>query len=91
VKASWAVVAGIIVGIGAAWWVSRESPQRAHARQLRAEHAAAAQARDAAPSLYRWHDAQGVVHVTDAPPKGRKYQRIPIQAAPGIEVHGDRQ
>jgi len=31
------------------------------------------------------------VHVTDQPPKGRKYQRVPIRPADGIEVHGDRQ
>jgi hypothetical protein len=45
---------------------------------------------DAVPSLYRWRDAAGVVQVTDQPPKGRKYQRIPKRAAEGIEVHGDR-
>jgi hypothetical protein len=91
VRAAWAVVAGIAVGVGAAWWLTRESPEHLHARQQRAEQAAAAQARDAIPSLYRWHDADGVVHVSDQPPKGRKYQRIPIHAPAGIEVHGDRQ
>jgi len=90
-RLGWAIVAGIALGGGAAWWMSRPSPEAEHARQQRAEHAAAAMAGDAVPSLYRWRDADGVVHVTDRPPKGRKYQRIPIRATDGIEVHGDRQ
>jgi hypothetical protein len=90
-RLGWAIVAGVALGVGAAWWVSRESPEAAHARQQRAEHAAAAMASDAVPSLYRWHDAAGVVHVTDRPPKGRRFQRIPMHAADGIEVRGDRQ
>jgi hypothetical protein len=90
-RLAWAIVAGIAVGVGAAWWMSRPSPQAERARQQRADHAAAAMASDPGPSLYRWRDAQGVVHVTDQPPKGRKYQRVPIRPADGIEVHGDRQ
>ncbi len=30
----------------------------------------------AAPPLYRWKDAQGAVHVTDAPPKDRPYETV---------------
>ena len=89
-KLGWAIAAGVAVGAGA-WWLSRPSPQAEHARQQRAGQAATANARDAVPSLYRWHDAAGVVHVSDHAPKGRKYERIPIRAADGIEVHGDRQ
>jgi hypothetical protein len=90
-KLGWAIVAGVAIGGAAAWWVSREPPQAEHARRHRAEQAAASMAQDAVPSLYRWRDAAGVVHVADQPPKGRKYQRIPTRAADGIEVHGDRQ
>ena len=90
-KLGWAIVAGAAIGAGAAWWVSREPPQAEQARRQRAEHAAASMAHDAVPSLYRWRDAAGVVQVTDQPPKGRKYQRIPKRAADGIEVHGDRE
>jgi hypothetical protein len=89
VRAAWAILAGGMLGIGAAWWVSRPSAQVEHARRQRAEHAAAAMARDAVPSLYRWHDAQGVLHVTDRPPKGHAYERIDARAPEGIEVHGD--
>ena len=89
-NARWAIAAGALLGAGLAWWLSRPAPDVVRARQQRAEEAAAATARDAIPSLYRWRDANGVLHVSDQPPKGRKYQRIDARAPQGIEVHGDR-
>ena len=89
-KVAWAVAAGLALGIGVAWWMARDTPQQAEARQRRAEHAAAAAAADARPALYRWHDANGVLQVTEQPPKGRKYERIDKHPRKGIEVHGDR-
>jgi uncharacterized protein HemX len=53
VKAIWAVAAGLALGIGVAWWLARDTPQQAEAKQRRAEHAAAAAAADARPVLYR--------------------------------------
>jgi uncharacterized protein HemX len=90
VKAAWAVAAGLALGIGVAWWLARDTPQQAEAKQRRAEHAAAAAAADARPALYRWHDANGVLQITEQPPKGRKYERIDKHPRKGIEVHGDR-
>ena len=89
-KVGWAVAAGLALGIGVAWWMACDTPQQAEARQRRAEHAAAAAAADARPALYRWHDANGVLQVTEQPPKGRKYERIDKHPRKGIEVHGDR-
>ena len=93
-KATWAVVAGLALGIGVAWWLARDTPQEAETRHRRAEHAAAAAAADARPVLYRWHDANGVLQVTGQPPHGkdagRPYQRVDIRPRKGIEVHGDR-
>ena len=89
-KAAWAVGAGLTLGIGVAWWLARDTPQQAEAKQRRAEHAAAAAAADARPALYRWHDANGVLQITELPPKGRKYERIDKNPRKGIEVHGDR-
>ncbi|WP_334180168.1 DUF4124 domain-containing protein [Pseudoxanthomonas sp.] len=84
-----AIVAGIALGCGVAWWLARESPEVAARKQARAGQAAAAQARDARPSLYRWRDDAGVLQITDAPPKGRRYERIERDAATGIRVSGD--
>jgi hypothetical protein len=89
-KAIWAVVAGLALGAGVAWWFSRPSPETLHARQARAEQAAAANARDAIPALYRWHDGSGVLHITDHPPKGIRSERIAQRPRDGIEVRGDR-
>lgn len=90
----WAVVLGIAAGTGAAWWLSRDTPQEVEAKHRRAEHAAAAMASDARPMLYRWHDANGVLQITGQPPHGRdagrKYERIDKTPRKGIEVHGDR-
>ena len=93
-KAIWAIVAGLALGIGVAWWLARDTPRQAEAKQRRAEHAAAAAAADARPALYRWHDANGVLQITEQPPTGRnagrKYERIDKSPRKGIEVHGDR-
>ncbi len=60
------------------------------ARQQRAARAAAANARDARPSLYRWRDANGVLQITDQPPPNRRYERIDRNADRAIRVQGDR-
>ena len=93
-KAIWAVAAGLALGIGVAWWLARDTPQQAEAKQRRAERAAAAAAADARPALYRWHDANGVLQITEQPPAGknagRTYERIDKNPRKGIEVRGDR-
>ena len=86
----WAIAAGLALGIAVALWLSREPPRVTRMKQARAEQAAAASARDAIPSLYRWRDAKGVLQVTDRPPKGIHYERIAQRPRDGIEVRGDR-
>ena len=89
-KLGWAILAGLLLGVGVAWWLARDTPQQTEAKQRRAEHAAAAMAADGRPVLYRWHDANGVLQITGQPPKGRKYERVDKTPRKGIEVHGDR-
>ncbi len=91
-RLAWAIVAGLAAGIALAWWLSRESPQAAQAKKLRAEQAAAANSADAREVLYRWTDAAGVVHVTQQPPpKGQRYDKVDLQPREGIEIDGRRQ
>lgn len=90
-RLGWALLLGLLGGIAVAWWLSRDTPAQADERQARAERAAAADFEDSRPVLYRWRDDAGALHVTDTAPKGRKYERIPIQPEAAIEVHGDRQ
>ena len=91
-RLGWAIAAGLAAGIALAWWLSRQSPEDAEARRARAEQAAAANAEDARPVLYRWTDAAGVVQVTqEPPPKGRRYEKVDIQPRDGIEVDGGRE
>ena len=93
-RLAWAIVAGLALGVGVAWWLARDTPREAEAKQRRAEHAAAAAAADARPVLYRWHDANGVLQVTKQPPHGRdagrRYERVDVAPRKGIEVRGDR-
>ena len=89
-RLGWALLLGILAGAAVAWWFSRDTPSQVKAKQDRAQQAAAAQIEDARPVLYRWRDDAGTLHVTSTAPSGRSYERIPIEPAPGIEVHGSR-
>jgi len=89
-RLGWALLLGVLGGVAVAWWLSRETPDQVAEKQARAERAAAANFEEARPALYRWRDDGGALHVTDTAPKGRKYERLPIQPDAAIEVHGDR-
>ncbi|WP_368562577.1 DUF4124 domain-containing protein [Pseudoxanthomonas sp. UTMC 1351] len=88
-RALWAIAAGIALGGGLAWYLSREAPESTAAKKQRAEQAASEQARDARPSIYRWRDDAGVLQITDKPPKNQKYERIDRDAPAAITVNGD--
>ncbi|MBC7988848.1 MAG: DUF4124 domain-containing protein [Luteimonas sp.] len=90
-RLGWALLLGLVGGIALAWWLSREPPEAQREKRERAEQAAAANAEDARPVLYRWRDASGALQITDKPPKGRKYERVDVQPLDGIEVDGSRQ
>lgn len=85
-----AILAGLALGAGLAWWLSREPAATTAAKQRRAEHAAAELARDARPSLYRWRDPAGVLQITDKPPRDQPFERIDRDPDRAIEVKGDR-
>lgn len=87
-RAFWAIAAGVALGGGLAWYLSRETPESAAAKQRRAQQAASAQARDSRPSLYRWRDDAGVLQITDKPPKDHQYERIDRDAPAAITVSG---
>ncbi|HET6396978.1 MAG TPA: DUF4124 domain-containing protein [Pseudoxanthomonas sp.] len=90
-RAAWAVLAGLALGAGLAWWLGRDpAPRHSPEARARAEAAAAAQAEDALRPLYRWRDAEGRLHITDAPPRGRPYERIAREPEPGIRVDASR-
>ena len=92
-RAAWAILAGLAVGVGVAWWMGRDqAPQQSAEARQRAATAAAAAAEDALRPLYRWRDDAGNLQVTDAPPpKGRKFERVALQPEPGIKVDSGRQ
>jgi hypothetical protein len=86
-RLGWAIVGGIALGAAIWWWTTRD--EREHVR-IERERKAAAVAEAARPVLYRWRDADGVLQITEKPPKGRKYTKVEREPSEGIEVHGDR-
>ena len=90
VGAGWLVL-GLAAIAALAWWSTRETPEQTRIKQHRAQRATAEFAEDARPVLYRWRDANGVLQLTDEPPKDRKYERIHKDAPPAPEVRGDRE
>ena len=71
-----AVVAGLVVG-GAVgwWWLGHPGYETSQQRQ----EGAAVRAEAAKPKVYRWRDAQGVLHITDQPPTGRNYEKVDLR------------
>ena len=90
-RLGWAILGGVAIGAALWWWTTRD--EREHAR-IEHERKAAAAAEAARPVLYRWRDADGVLQITEQPPRGknagRKYERVEREPYEGIEVHGDR-
>ena len=85
VGAGWLVLALVVIA-ALAWWSTRDTPEQARAKQQRAERATAELAEDARPVLYRWRDANGVLQLTDTPPKGRKYKVVDTAALENANV-----
>ncbi|KAF1716580.1 DUF4124 domain-containing protein [Pseudoxanthomonas wuyuanensis] len=45
-------------------------------------------AKEARPSLLRWRNAAGALHITEQPPPDRPYQRIEREPTPAVFVQG---
>jgi hypothetical protein len=90
-RAAWAILAGLALGGGIAWWLGRgQAPQRSPESRQRAEAAAAAVGEDVLRPLYRWRDDAGNLQITDTPPpQGRRYERIAREPETGIRVSTD--
>ncbi|KFN43626.1 DUF4124 domain-containing protein [Arenimonas oryziterrae] len=73
-----AILAGVLLAAGLTWWNRHETPRTASDPGAGDETAR----RDAnAPHpLYRWRDANGVLQITDQPPKGRHYEKVTLRA-----------
>ena len=83
IRFGWAVVAGLVLGGAVGWWQlghpGWETMDQKVANAEKAEAAANKNKHAAEPTLYRWHDANGVLQLTDKPPTGRKYEKVKIR------------
>ena len=66
-----AIALGAIVAAIATWWFARDPAPATEALQS---------PDTAAPALYRWRDAAGVLQITDRPPEGRPYEIVDSSA-----------
>jgi len=80
-------VLAVLAAGGVAWWAAGH-PGYESQEQYQARVQAEAKAEEAAkPKLYRWHDRNGVLQLTDTPPpKGRKYVVVDTDAAQDVNV-----
>lgn len=72
-RLSWAIAAGLALGAGIAWWSAQQAPSagRGAAASTASQHA------EATP-LYRWRNADGVLQITDTPPRDRPFEPVAI-------------
>jgi hypothetical protein len=75
-----------VLALAGVWWLAGhpgyETPEQRVAKveaQMQAEEAAK-------PKLYRWRDGNGVLQLTDTPPKGRKYKVVDTAALENANV-----
>lgn len=88
-RLAWAIVAGLLLGIGVAWWLADDASDKRRDR-AGSHPRGSREAADSRPSLYRWRDEAGVLQITDQPPKGRPFERIERDVGPAIQVEGGR-
>lgn len=72
----WAALAALALGVGLAWWTQPASEGSHRHDSDTAQHPRSHG--EAGPTLYRWIDANGVVNITDHPPRGRAYTIVRI-------------
>jgi hypothetical protein len=80
-RLGWAIACGVLGGAALAWWLTpAETRLNPFSTSSRPTAGAAARAEAGqAPALYRWRDAQGVLHVAQQPPTdGQAYERVEI-------------
>lgn len=83
IRFGWALAAGIAVGGAIGWWQLGHPGWQTMEQKVAATEQSEADAKRehhaAAPALYRWRDANGVLQITDRAPKGRKYEKFKLR------------
>ncbi|MET0281723.1 MAG: DUF4124 domain-containing protein [Steroidobacteraceae bacterium] len=88
-RLAWAILGGLAIGGAAAWWLARQEAPPAHARP-RPDRDGNIRVEDHTPALYRWRDANGILHITERPPEDHPYERLSRDRGSDIQVRGAR-
>jgi hypothetical protein len=85
-----AVVAGALILGALVWWqLGHPGYETAAQRQARVEKIEHEATYGAGPQLYKWRDDNGVLQITQEPPKGRKYEKVSIRQDMNVVPMGD--
>jgi hypothetical protein len=68
-RVSFTLIVIVLILAGVAWWTLAPSRVPTWLRRLVSGEARA-------PTLYKWRDAKGALHVTDTPPNDRPYETV---------------
>jgi hypothetical protein len=86
----WAVIGALALGAGLIWWTQPADDSRATPDNPDRHGARGRSQADAAPTIYRWVDAHGVVNVSNEhPPAGRKFTIVHINPNQNIVPMSD--
>ncbi|TNJ33810.1 DUF4124 domain-containing protein [Arenimonas terrae] len=79
-RLAWAIVAGLAVGAAIGGWsMWRDRAAGPPGATGTRTPPAAADPAAPAPTLYRWRDDAGTLHITDRPPAGRPYEVVTLR------------
>ena len=81
-KAGHWLFALLVVG-ALAWWTLGHPGYETREQRAARYEAEKAEIEAAQPKLYRWRDGNGILQLTDTPPKGRKYEVVDVQGLEG--------
>jgi hypothetical protein len=68
------------------WWTLGHPGYETREQRVARVEAAEAAVEAAKPKLYRWHDGNGVLQLTDTPPSGRKFEVVDLEAQENVNV-----
>jgi uncharacterized protein YpmB len=81
-----AALLALLAAAALAWWLAGHPGYETQEQRVARMEREAAVVQAAKPKLYRWRDRNGVLQLTDKPPKGRKYEAVDMDSQANVNV-----